>query len=280
MISFSWMALASIRFVRRVWPFQSGKDFATYLGAFATKIGLLGSEWYEVQPGLWMRLNMRDLVQQTILLEGGWDPALSNFVESNLGPTDVFIDVGAHVGYFTLLASRRVGPTGTVLSIEPNPFALKQLEQNVERSHLENVLVEHTACGESHDVVRLYLHSESNSSMASLFSGKDSGAGAVEVPCTTLDRLCQKRGLHRVKLVKIDVEGAELFVLRGMKGIMREMRPTIVLELHPYLLEQVGTPIHDVLALLNDLDYTLEPLGGHSNYVCRPRVPGAGSSFQ
>jgi len=70
MISFSRMALSSIRFVRRVWPFQFCKDFATYVGAFATKIGLLGSEWYEFQLGLWMRLNVRDLIQQTILLKG------------------------------------------------------------------------------------------------------------------------------------------------------------------------------------------------------------------
>jgi FkbM family methyltransferase len=225
-----------------------------------------------------MQLNMRDLVQQTILLEGAWDPALSKFIEATLSPNDVFIDVGAHVGYFTLLAGRRVGPTGTVLSIEPNPFAWEQLERNVERSHLQNVLVEHTACGESRAVVQLYLHAESNSSMASLYSGKASGAGTVEVPCTTLDHLCRERGLQRVKLVKIDVEGAELFVLRGMKGIMREMRPAIVIELHPHLLEDVGTPIDDVLTLLKDLDYDLEPMGGHSNYVCRPRLSGAHSA--
>jgi FkbM family methyltransferase len=268
------MALSSIRLVRRVWPFQFGKDFAPYVGAFATKIGLLDSEWYEFRPGLWMRLNVRDLVQQTIFLEGVWDPSLTNFIESFLHPGDVFIDVGAHVGYFTLLASRRVGPAGTVLSIEPNPFALRQLEQNVEHSHLQNVLIEHTACGESDDVVRLYLHTESNSSMASLFTESVSGDVAVEVPCTTLDRLCQVRGLQRVKLVKVDVEGAEFFVLRGMKRIMRELRPVIVVELYPQLLEAVGTPLHEVEAFLKDLDYVLDPLGGHSNYACRPRVSG------
>lgn len=265
------MALFLIRFVRRVWPFQFGRDCATYVGAFATKIGLLGAEWYEFQPGLWMRLNVRDLVQQTIFLEGVWDPILTDFVEATLNPSDVFIDVGAHVGYFTLLASRRVGPAGTVLSIEPNPFAVKQLEGNVERSHLENVFVEHTACGASRNVVRLYLHSDSNSSMASLYAGNATGTVAVEVPCTTVDQLFQERCLVRVKLVKIDVEGGELFVLRGMKRIMREMRPVIVLELHPQLLEDVGTPFHAVLALLEEFNYSLEPMGGHSNYVCRPR---------
>ncbi len=271
MTSLTKMALSSIRSVRRAWPFAFGRDFGTYAGAFATKIGLLGSEWYEFQPSLWMRLNIRDLVQQTILLEGVWDPALTGFIQSNLSLNDVFIDVGAHVGYFTLLASRRVGPGGRVLSIEPNPFALDQLRQNVARNDLHNVLVEHTACGESRAVVQLYLHTESNSSMASLYSGSAVGSTGVEVPCTTLDDLCQERGVRRVRLVKVDVEGAELFVLRGMRRIMRELRPAIVLELHPQLLEDVGTPFEAVLALLQDFDYVLEPLGGHANYVCRPR---------
>lgn len=272
MTSISRMAIAWIRFVRHVWPFQRGRELGAYVGAFATRVGLLGAEWYEVRPGLWMQLNMRDLVQQTILLEGAWDPALSKFIEATLSPGDVFVDVGAHVGYFTLLAARRVAASGAVLSIEPNPFAFEQLERNVQRSQLRNVFVEHTACGESRAVVPLYLHAESNSSMASLFSGKASSAGAVEVPCMTLDHLCEARRLQRVTLVKIDVEGAELFVLRGMKGVMKQMRPVIVIELHPNLLEDVGTPMHEVLTLLKDLDYVLEPMGGHSNYVCRPRA--------
>jgi len=272
MISFSKMALSAIRLSSRVWPFRFGKGLPVRVGAFATKLGLLSSEWYEFQPGLWMQLDARDLIQQTILLEGVWDPLLTRFVERELGPGDVFIDVGAHVGYFTLLASRRVGAGGTVLSIEPNPAALVQLEQNIERSHLQNVRVEHTACGASRDAVRLYLHTDSNSSMASLSTANATGGGAVEVACTTLDHLCHQRGLARVDLVKIDVEGAELSVLRGMGTLMRERRPVIVLELEPRLLEGVGTPVHAILAFLEDLGYSLAPLGGHSNYVCRPRT--------
>ena len=156
-----------------------------------------------------------------------------------------------------------------MLSIEPNPFAVRQ---NVERSQLENVFIEHTTCGESHDVVRLYLHTESNSSMASLFTESVSGDVAVEVPCT--NRLCQVHSLQRVKLVNVDVEGAELFVLRGMKQLMRELRPVIVVELHAQVLEAVGIPLHEVEAFLRDLDYVLEPLGGHSNYACRPKIGG------
>jgi FkbM family methyltransferase len=270
MISFSKMALSAIRLSSRVWFFPFGKGLPVRVGAFATKVGWLSSEWYEFQPGLWMQLDARDLIQQTILLEGVWDPPLTRFVERELGPGDVFIDVGAHVGYFTLLASRRVGPAGTVLSIEPNPFAVEQLAQNLARSHIANVRVEHTACGESHRAVQLHLHTESNSSMASLSTANATGGVSVEVPCTTLDQLCLKHGLARVNLVKIDVEGAEPSVLRGMKRLMTDIRPVIVLELEPQLLKGFGTSLQAVLTLLADFDYGLSPLEGHSNYVCRP----------
>jgi FkbM family methyltransferase len=269
-MSLSRIALSSIRFASRMWPLPFGKGVPAHLGAFATKICLLSSEWYEFQPGLWMQLNVRDLIQQTILLEGMWDPTLTRFINSTLKPGDVFIDVGAHVGYFTLLAGRRVGPLGTVLSIEPNPVALEELRLNVERSHLGNVLLAHTACGDSYDPVRLYLHTESNSSMASLSAANATSGATVDVACTRLDDLCQERGVARVQLVKIDVEGAELSVLRGMERILREMRPVIVLELDPHLLAGFGATPDSILALLSACDYRVVPLGGHSNYVCRP----------
>jgi FkbM family methyltransferase len=266
----SRIAISSIRFAHRMWPIPFGRGVLARLGAFATKIGVLTPEWYEFQPGLWMQLNLRDLIQQTILLEGMWDPALTRLIESTLKPGDVFIDVGAHVGYFTLLAGRRVGPAGVVLSIEPNPVALQQLRKHVERSHLEHVQTAHTACGDSSDPVRLYLHTESNSSMASLSAANATSGVAVEVACTTLDDLCRAHGLARAHLVKIDVEGAELLVLRGMERILREMRPVIVLELEPHLLSGFGESSASIVTLLNAYDYSVAPLGGHSNYVCRP----------
>jgi FkbM family methyltransferase len=269
-MSLSRIALASIRLATRLWPLPFGQGAPAHLGAFATRIGMLSPEWYEFRPGLWMQLNVRDLVQQTILLEGTWDPSLTSFIETTLQPGDVFIDVGAHVGYFTLLAASRVGPSGAVLSVEPNPIAMEQLSRNVSRSGLQNVLAAHTACGDSHDPVRLYLHTESNTSMASLSSANATSGVAVDVSCTPLDDLCMERGLDRVRLVKIDVEGAELSVLRSMTRLLRHMKPIVVLELEPRLLTSFGTTSDSVVAFLTDHDYRVAPLGGHSNYVCHP----------
>jgi hypothetical protein len=106
--------------------------------------------------------------------------------------------------------------------------------------------------------------------MASLSAENATGEVAFDVTCTTLDDLCQERGLTRANLVKIDVEGAELSVLRGMERILREMRPVIVLEMEPHLLESFGTSTDSLLAFLAAYDYRVAPLGGHCNYVCEP----------
>lgn len=269
-VSLSRLALSSIRLATKAWPFESGRNLPTRVGALATRIGLLRSAWYEFQPGLWMQLNARDMIPQTILLEGKWDPPLTEFIENNLTKGQTFIDIGAHVGYFSLLAARRVGPTGKVLAIDANPAAITQLEQNVARSNLSNVIVEHTACGGSEGSVTLYYSSESNSSMASL-SGANAGTDVkIEVKCTTIDHLIRKNALDRADLIKIDVEGAEMTVLRGMESTIRHMRPTIVLELEPSLLKSFGTTPAQINDFLTGLDYRFDSLGGHSNFICQP----------
>jgi len=268
--SFSKLALSTIRRPRKIWPFSVGKDLPNHLGAVATRMGLIHPAWFEFRPGLWMQLNVTDLIQETILLEGLWDPSLTNFIESNLKPGDVFIDVGAHVGYFTLLAARRVGAEGNVLAIEPNPNALSQLEQNVQQSDLENVLIEQAACGDSDGSIELFLNTESNTSMASLSPTNATGAGSVKVSCTRVDELLEKHGLRQANLVKIDVEGAELGVLRGMKKTMNSLRPIIVLELEPALLKSFGTTVDEIMQLFESCNYSVTPLGGHSNFACHP----------
>ena len=121
--SLSAFSVQIIRGVTRIWPFEAGKDLPSHFGAFVAKIGLLKPVWYEFQPGLRMRLNIRDLIHQTILIEGLWDPQLTPFIMGQLRPGCVFVDIGAHSGYFSLLAGKKVERSGIVLAIEPSPKA-------------------------------------------------------------------------------------------------------------------------------------------------------------
>jgi FkbM family methyltransferase len=270
MPSISNLLVTAIRSARGILPSGRTRELPNHLGAYLAKIGWLKPVWHEFQPGLWMQLNIRDLIQETILLDGVWDPLLTVFIRNTLKSNDVFVDVGANAGYFTLLAANCVGSSGKVLSIEPNPLIARQLRSNITRSQLENVFIEEAACSDSSDPLVLNLHDDSNSGRASVSRGNANGADRVQVESITLDQLVSKYNLRQVTLVKIDVEGAEFMVLRGMGETISRFRPLIVLELEAELLQGFSTTIDDVIQFLQGFDYSVSGLGGHANFLCSP----------
>jgi len=218
-----------------------------------------------------MRLDISDLIQETILLEDHWDPLLTQLLRDELRPGNVFIDIGANVGYFTLLGAKYVGLDGKVLAIEPNPTVAVLLRQNLARSQLSNVMVEEVACSDSDSAPRLvlYIPSDHNIAKASL-SERNAGPGTrVEVESTTVDQLVVKHSLPRVDLIKIDVEGAELGVFRGMKETLARFRPSVVTELDPELLAACASTVEDVRDFMETFGYRVSSMGGHGNYLFR-----------
>lgn len=273
--------IRSIRKVRSRWPIEAGKDFPNHIGAFLTRRGYLEPVWHEFQPGLWMRLDISDLIQETILLEDHWDPLLTRFLQERLTAGTVFIDIGANVGYFTLLGAMHVGAGGKVLAIEPNPAVATLLRENLARSELAMVIVEEVACCDSDAAPRLilYIPSDHNIAKASL-SQRNAGPGTrVEVESTTVDRLVMKHGLTRVDLIKIDVEGAELGVFRGMKETLARFNPSVVTELDPELLASCGSMVEDVTDLMKSFGYKVSSMGGHGNYLFSPPLAPQYSSL-
>ena len=271
----SSMEVGTLRLWNRLWPFKTGKEVPNRLLARATNIGLARPTWFQFQPGLWMQLDIRDLVQETLLLEGIWEPKTTRYLCDSLGPVQVFLDIGANAGYFSLLASHCVGESGKVLAVEPNPAMANQLRQNVERSRLTNIAIIQAACSDSVEVRDLYVGNAYNTGNSSLSRDNLAWTQSVKVTCTTVDLLVEKCGLHRVDLVKIDVEGAELQVLRGMSTTLKRLRPKIITELSPSLLEGFSVTLDKVQEYFRGLGYSVTPLeedcmGRTTNYLCVP----------
>ncbi len=217
-----------------------------------------------------MQLDVRDVIQETILESGVWDPAATQCLTTVLKTGDTFLDIGANAGYFTLLAAKCVGPTGKVLAIEPNPSMAKQIRRFADRSGLTNVEIEEVACSSSLKAGKLYLGLASNTGGSSLSEQNVRSNDYVDVSCIQADALMHKHSLSRINLVKIDVEGAEHDVVRGMNEILRDLRPKIVIELIDDLLRSFSTTVDSVLDYLKGFQYEVRPLGGHSNYLCVP----------
>lgn len=135
-------------------------------------------------------------------------------------------DVGSHAGFFALAAARRVGPSGRVHAFEPSEPNRTRLLGNVRANGLTNVEVHGEAVTDRSGVATLFSHP--STSMWTIVEGKGSDP-AAEVPCTTLDELGSKLGAPDV--IKIDVEGAELAVLKGGAELLERDHPTVVIEL-------------------------------------------------
>lgn len=173
---------------------------------------------------------------------------LENDVEAALldllYPGSTAYDIGANIGWFSLLAARKVGPSGKVVAFEPSLTNVSFLRRNAAGNDLSNVSVIPAAVGERDGWATF---SEDSS-----LTGKLSNAGQSVVPILSLDSWLAETEQQPPQVLKIDVEGAEGAVLRGMRELLRTEKPTMIIELHDTNAE--------VADLLDDAGYDHHPI--------------------
>jgi FkbM family methyltransferase len=170
---------------------------------------------------------------------------------------DCFLDVGAHSGFFTLLGSRLVGPKGRVVAFEPLPANLHFLRLHMEANHLENVTLIDAAVSDSEGVA---FFAEG----ANTHTGELSPKGEIRVRTVTLDELQTQGHIPAANVIKIDVEGAEMRVLRGAEQVLKHPKTRAV------LLSGHGVEIaRECAELLTRAGYSVSEL---------PQYPGAGET--
>jgi len=175
-------------------------------------------------------------------------------MDAAIGPGATVVDVGANVGYNTVYASRRVGPTGRVVAIEPAADNLAVLRENIATNGLANVVVVPIAAGRAHEVRKFFLRGET-SAVNSLFPESVYAAvtSVEQVRVAPLDDLVDVDP----DLVKIDVEGAELEVLAGMTRLLGRSVVRLIVEWHPALQEAAGHAPDGLPRLLLDHGLTV-----------------------
>ena len=180
------------------------------------------------------------------ILGGTYEPEQTRLFRTHVTPGATVLDVGAHVGYYTVLSAVLTGPAGKVVSFEPNPVNHGFLRRHVQVNGLTNVTIENAAVSDREGTAAFAFGSGSG-------TGRLDEAGAIQVRTLRLDDFCRERDV-RPGIVKVDVEGAELSVLRGAEMTISEHHPVIFLSTH-------GASVHaDCLAWLRERDYTLAPV--------------------
>lgn len=202
-------------------------------------------------------LDLQDELALRYALGQQFEPDVCEFFRKALKPGQVVFDVGANVGQFTLLAAKRVGASGYVHAFEPAPEEYRKLCANVSLNGFSNVLINRVAIcdrlGEA--VLRTagpglgIYNSLGTPLMSSLI-------GDISVPCTTLDCYVEARGVPKVDLLKVDVEGAELGVLRGAAHLLsRSDAPVIVCEFSDLTGTDIGHSTRELRRCLEAFAY-------------------------
>jgi len=177
------------------------------------------------------------------------------YLKEFLKPEMVFVDIGANVGEFTLAAAKLLD-RGRVIAFEPHPNIYRQLGRSVELNHYNNVSLFNLALGREGGSLDLYGPTDAhNEGMYSLIKGAVRTEVVAKVPIETLDEIFEREALERVDFIKIDVEGAELFVLQGGTKTIERHKPAMLIEVSEETFREAGYKPSDLKDFLDHYGY-------------------------
>lgn len=274
--------LVPLRTYFRYWPFELGK---TALWRHVANRSWSWENNIETTTVYGQRIyvNARDIVGRYIHYFGVWEPSISHWMSTRLHHGDVVVDVGANVGYYSLLSSLFVGATGRVVAVEPLPDLFSMLVHNIQINRAPNIrAVAAAAWGCEGDIA--------------IFTRVDSPVGVTSVmPAWAKHWRLRRNGyvrarrlvdmlepdeVRRARIIKIDVEGAEAQVIRGMEPMLSSCRKDLelVIEITPRILESQGLSLSGLFAFFEaqgfhpyqiENDYTAERYC-RRKHVCAP----------
>lgn len=198
-----------------------------------------------VAPGFWWKA-AADVVGDG-LFDGSFERAERRFVNAFLKPGMVVLDVGAHHGLYSLLSSRVVGASGKVIAFEPSPRERERLQEHLLMNHTQNVEIVPIALGSDSGRKELVLAADAGyNTLAAQALVTSSDRAAVDV--LSLDEFVAGRSLPEIDLIKVDVEGGELDVLRGAESMLRKLpRPVLLCEVEDRRTEPWGYAARDII---------------------------------
>lgn len=221
-----------------------------------------------------------DQISTYLYLFGIWEPHITAWIESRLSPGDVFVDIGANLGYYSLLAAQQVGPTGSVVAIEASPSIFKLLERNVQLNEATNIRCVQRAVLEQQGRVKIYRGPEYNMGLTTTLTTMANCSFEAEVDAGPLGNLLDPDEIEKVRLIKVDVEGAEWSVVRGLEPLLPMLRTDaeIVIEIAPLKGVAYGETPETILSMFRSHGfhfYALENDYRPGSYIRGMKVPTA-----
>jgi FkbM family methyltransferase len=228
-------------------------------------------------PGRGLKINLHG--SAVAFATGTAERPLQQALVDVVKPGMTFFDIGANVGFVTILAARLVGPSGRVVAFEPVPYNVAAIKENLALNGIDWVEVRETAVGRENGAASFIVSDVSAFSRLASVSVPTGAREHIDVAVTSVDELLASERLPPPDVVKIDIEGAELEAIAGMRDLLASHKPVLLCEVHDCNVEYVQ--------LMNELGYETVNLDedipverGHRNAhtLARPRQPDAASA--
>ena len=199
----------------------------------------------EVQ-GHKMFLDSKDTLGLSV--KGIHEPRVTELVKKEVKKSDVVLDIGANIGYYTLIAAKLVGENGKVFAFEPDPTNFAILRKNVELNGYKNVVLVQKAVSNKTGTLKLYI-SEDNLADHKIYNSHE-GRQSIEIEATRLDDYFKNYD-GKIDLIKMDIEGSEGGAIQGMSSLLQKNKNVkIITEFWPEGLKEFGVGPEDYLKLL------------------------------
>jgi len=172
-------------------------------------------------------------ISEELLVFNCHEPFSTKVLSNNLLEGMVCLDVGGNLGYYATLESKRIGKSGRVIVLEPSPLNFKYLTRNLELQNQSNYELFNYACGNTDGEVQFLISKHSNTSRVLKDNEKPSAdMNLIKVPVIKLDDFMEKKGIGKLDILRMDVEGYEVEILEGAKELIKKFQPNIQIEVH------------------------------------------------
>lgn len=249
-----------------------GRQKYQALASYITRIPLIKPLFYLLSEGVIVSFSKENSLWSVKLLEGARfvAPDLNDLIghiiviwrrniydNYKISKGQVVIDAGAHVGVYTVRASKNAGQNGIIVAVEPHPLNFNLLQNNLKINHCKNVMTANaaltSACGES----PLFLGTDTTTHSTAAHSDTlQNSHSSIPVTSITLDQLTKQLNIPKIDLIKINIEGATLDLLKGAQEVIRLCKPKIIAAVNHYATEQ-----EDVTRFLTDLGFSAKADG-------------------
>jgi FkbM family methyltransferase len=202
---------------------------------------------------------------------GIYEPLETEIVKKEVKKGDVVLDLGANIGYYTLIFAKLVGEEGKVFAFEPEPTNFSLLKKNVEINGYKNVVLIQKAASNITGETRLYL-SEDNEVNHRIYDSYD-GRQSIEIEATRLDDYFKNYN-GKIDFIKMDIQGAEGRAIQGMSNLLKKnYNVKIAMEFSPMLLEKFGTAPEECLRLLTEFGFKVFEIAEREKRIKPVNIP-------